>query len=121
VTDAEVLDQVLGLLQSDVDWTEAGLIEDVVFEQWDPDDHPDLDYDELEELARPRIDALRDLFVQRMDGQWQPGAIPQDDEDYPARYHHGWHRGTLSVEIGAVVHDNGLPLMVLLRAYNVTS
>jgi hypothetical protein len=120
VTDAEALDQVLGLLQSDAGWTEAGLVEEVAFAQWDPDDHPDLGYDELEELARPRIDALRDLFEQRADSRWQPGAI-WEDEDYPAGYRHGWHSGTLSVEIGAVVHDNGLPLMVLLRAYNITS
>ncbi|WP_156213677.1 hypothetical protein [Lentzea aerocolonigenes] len=31
-----------------------------------------------------------------------------------------WDRGTVSVEIGAVVQDNGPSLMVLFRAYNVT-
>jgi len=118
VGDAEQIDHVLDLLQSGVDWEEVGPVWEIAFGQWDPDDHPDLGYDELEELATPGIDALRDLFEQRADDRWQPGEILREDDDFPFGYHHGWHRGTVSVEIGAVVHDNGLPLMVVLRAYD---
>ena len=145
MTDAEVLDQVLGLLRSDVDWTEAGLagavenldlgevtssvgdhegtiVWELTFELWelDLDDEDRSDYEQLEALAKPRMDALRELFEQRAEG-WRPGAIsvPELEEWYPYGYVRGWHNGALSVQIGYMVHDNGLPLMVQLRAYNV--
>ncbi|ANZ35443.1 hypothetical protein BBK82_04475 [Lentzea guizhouensis] len=119
MSDAQQLDEVIALLQTGPG-VEEGLVIEVAFDQWDPDDHPDLDYDDLEELAKPRIDELRDAFVQRADDRWRSAEVPQD-EDFPFGYHHGWRRGSLAVAIGAVVHDNGLPLMVLLRAQDVTS
>lgn len=146
MTDAEVLDQVLGLLRSRVEWTEAGLarataevdLGDVVssvadhegtvvweltFELWelDLDDEDHSDYERLEALARPRLDALRELFEQRAP-DWRQGAIPvtELDEWYPYGYVRGWHTDALSAQIGYQVQDNGLPLMVQLRAYDVT-
>ncbi|MET9232152.1 hypothetical protein [Lentzea sp. NPDC003310] len=143
MTDAEVLDQVLGLLRSDVEWTETGLaraatdldlgevtstvadhdgtiVWELTFELWelDLDDERHSDYERLEELARPRLDALRELFEHRAAG-WLPGALPvhELDEWYPYGYVRGWHSGARSVQIGYQVHDNGLPLMVQLRAY----
>lgn len=147
MTDAEVLDQVLGLLRSHVDWTQAGLagavrdvdlgdvtssvadhegtiVWELTFELWelDLDDDERGDYEQLEALARPRMDALRELFEQRAEG-WLPGAIPvaELDEWYPYDYAKGWHTAARSVQIGYTIHDNGLPLMVQLRAYDVTS
>jgi len=147
LTDAEVLDQVLGLLRSRVEWTEAGLaralaqvelggvassvadhegtiVWELTFELWelDPDAEDRGDYERLEALARPRLDALRELF-ERQAPDWRQGALPaaELDEWYPYGYVRGWHTDALSVQIGHQVHDNGLPLMVQLRAYSVTS
>lgn len=96
---------------------EDGLRWVVSFEEWDPDDYPDLCNDELEALAKPRADALRDLFAQRADATWQPGEIPVPDDGCPLGCHHGWHNDALSVEIGALQYDGGLPVMTVLRAY----
>jgi hypothetical protein len=146
VSDAAVVDEVLDLLRSDPDWSEASLsttleqrgwcfpdvtssigdhtgtvVWELTFELWelDLDDEGHDDYDKLEALAKPRMDALGALFAQRAEG-WLPGAIavPELDEWYPYGYSRGWHTGTRSVEIGYLVHDNGLPLMVSLRAYD---
>jgi len=160
VSDAATIDQVVGLLRSDVDWTKAGLVEalsragwqsdgkerppdypvwrsfgevhssvsefeetvvwELTFELWelDLDDEDRSDYEQLEALAKPRMDALRELFAQRAT-DWLPGAIsvPELDEWYPYVDSHGWHTDTLSVETGYLIHDNGLPLMLSLRAY----
>jgi hypothetical protein len=42
------------------------------------------------------------------------------DEWHPYDYVRGWHTDALSVQIGYTIQDNGLPLMVGLRAYAVT-
>ncbi|MDX8052966.1 hypothetical protein SK571_26620 [Lentzea sp. BCCO 10_0798] len=147
MSDADVVDQVLGLVRSHEDWTKAGLagavqdldlggvtssvdevegtiVRELTFELWelDLDDEEHRDYEQLEALARPRMDALRELFEHRAEG-WRPGAISvaELDEWYPYGYVAGWHTAARSVQIGCAVHDNGLPLMVQLRAYDVTA
>lgn len=145
MSDADVLDEVLGLVEADLDWTEENLnkalestgwcfsgvtshvgdyegtvVWELTFELWelDLDDEDQSDYEQLEALAKPRMDALRELFAQRA-SHWLPGAIsvPYLDEWEPFGYSRGWHTGTRSVEIGYMIQDNGLPLMVQLRAY----
>lgn len=107
----------IGDVRSAVELQGDGLFWVIEFESWDPDEHPELDHEELEGLAKPRVDALRDLFAERADATWQPGEISVEDDGSPCGYHHGWHNDVLSVEIGALLYDNGLPVMTVLRAY----
>ncbi|MFD5830511.1 hypothetical protein [Lentzea sp. NPDC060358] len=147
MSDAAVLDQVLRLLRSGQDWTEAGLaaatagldlgevissvddhegttVWELTFAQWelDLDDEDRGDYERLEALAKPRLDALQELFEARAHG-WLPGAaeVAELEEWYPYGHVRGWRTDALSVQIGCTVEDNGLPLMVRLRAYDVIS
>lgn len=102
------------------EYDEGIVVWELTFELWelDLDDEDQSDYEQLEALAKPRMDALRELFEQRASG-WEPGAITNAhlDEWEPFGYSRGWHRGERSVEIGYMIHDNGLPLMVQLRVY----
>lgn len=108
----------LGGVDSNLVDMEGEVFWELTFEQWDPDEYPDLDHDGLENLARPRIDALRDLFEQHADSDWAPGEIPPNEDSYPLGYHHGWHSARLSVEIGSLMQDSGLPLCTVIRIYN---
>ncbi|MEV6713851.1 hypothetical protein AB0M48_17645 [Lentzea sp. NPDC051208] len=52
MSDADVVDQVLGLVRSHEDWTKAGLAGAV--QHVDLDDEEHRDYEQLEAPARPR-------------------------------------------------------------------